>query len=721
MIGIASKTASVSWLALAAALATSPALAQTSIQLRDVDVQTAPPAEETLGSLVSGQTVDRPTLRREARRSSDVAEILRATPGVAAQGGGGFSSLPTLRGLGEDRVAVTVDGAPIDMACPNFMNPPLSYVDPQTLDAVLVMKGVSPVSFGGDNIGGIIAARSADPQFAEPGKTLVTGEASAFYRSNDDAVGGGVNATWADDRWSATYAASAARAGNYKGGAGDGQVRSTEYAKTSHALTVARRTAVGLFTVKGTLDYSPYEGFPNQWMDMTLNRSWSLNGRYQGAFSWGTADVTAYHRDVRHKMNFLDDKGGDADGGMPMNTRVKSSGYIAKAEIALDARQTLRVGNEFHHQAVDDSWPPVAGSAMMGPNTYLNINDGHRNRFGLFAELDSRWSDTLSSVVGLRHDAVSMNTGKAQPYSTGMMSMKDAMAAAAFNAADHKHDDSNWGAAALLRYAPSAGVALELGYARKTQSPNVYELYAWGRGAMSSQMIGWYGDGNGYVGNLALKPEKADTFSAAARFAGGGEEGWRLTVEPFYTRVENFIDARKIADLTNMAGKPNGFVQLQFANVDARFHGVDVSAEAPLWSSPAIGKIRAKAALSALRGENRTTGGDLYRQMPLNGRVTLQHARGPWTNELEVELVADKDHVDTARNERKTSGYQLVNLRTAYQWKTMTLSLAVQNLANRSYDLPLGGVSLGDYGATGALRQAPGRGRSIDLGLTARF
>lgn len=721
MIRIASKTASVSWLALAAALAASPALAQTSIQLRDVDVQTAAPTDEAADGLATGKVVDRQVLRREARRSSDVAEILRASPGVAAQGGGGFSSLPALRGLGEDRIAVTVDGAPIDMACPNFMNPPLSYVDPQTLDAVLVMKGVSPVSFGGDNIGGIIAAQSEAPRFAEPGKRLTTGEASAFYRGADDAIGGGVNATVANERWSATYAASAARADNYKGGAGDGRVRSTEYAKTSHALTVARRTAVGLFTVKGTLDYSPYEGFPNQWMDMTLNRSWSVTGRYQGAFSWGSADVTAYHRDVRHKMNFLDDKGGDDDGGMPMNTRVKSSGYVAKAEIALDARQTLRVGNEFHHQALNDTWPAVAGSAMMGPNTYVNVNDGRRDRFGLFAELDSRWSDTLSSVVGLRHDAVSMNTGKVQPYSTGMMSAKDAMAATAFNAADHKHDDGNWGAAALLRYAPRAGVVLELGYARKSQSPNLYELYAWGRGSMSSRMIGWYGDGNGYVGNLALKPEKADTLSAAARFSGGGEDGWRLAIEPFYTKVQDFIDVRKLADLTDASGKPSGFVQLQFANVDARLHGVDVSAEAPLWSSPALGKLRAKAALSALRGENRTTGGDLYRQMPLNGRVTLQHARGPWSNELEVELVADKDKVDTIRHERKTSGYQLVNLRTAYQWKTLTLSLAVQNLANRSYDLPLGGVSLGDYDATGSLRQVPGRGRSIDVGLRARF
>ncbi|MDR6623874.1 TonB-dependent receptor domain-containing protein [Caulobacter segnis] len=710
-----------SCLALVAALATSPAAAQTTMRLRDVEVETnqAEPNGGTAG--LSTHVVDHLAASRRAVSSSDLTEILRATPGVAAQGAGGFSSLPSIRGIGEDKVIVTIDGAPVDMACPNFMNSPLSYVDPLTLGSVLVVKGVSPVSFGGDNIGGVIAARSADPKFAEAGQRLFAGETSVFYRSNDDAVGGAVQATIASDRWSVGYAGSGAKARNYRGGAGDGHVRSTEYAKTSHALTVGRRTSVGLFTVKGSLDYSPYEGFPNQWMDMTLNRSWALTGRYQGAFAWGALEVTAYHRDVRHKMNFLDDKGGDADGGMPMDTWVKSTGVTAKADIVLDARQTLRVGGEFHHQALDDSWPAVAGSMMMGPNTYLNVNDGRRDRFGVFAELDTRWSDKLSSVIGVRHDAVSMNTGDVQPYSTGMMSMKDAMAAQAFNAADHEHDDGNWGATALLRYAPIDGVTLEAGYARKTQSPNLYQLYAWGRGAMSSQMIGWYGDGNGYVGNLALKSQKADTFSGAVRFAGGGEDGWRLTVEPFYTRVADFIDARKIADLTNMMGKPSGFVQLQFVNVDAEFRGVDVSAQAPLWSSETFGKARLDATFSALHGENRATGAPLYRQMPLNGRIAVRHAKGPWTSAVELELVAEKDRVDPTRNERKTAAYQLLNVRTAYQWKTVTLSLAVENLANQSYDLPLGGVSLGDYGATGALRQTPGRGRSVDVGLTARF
>ena len=35
----------------------------------------------------------------------------------------------------------------------------------------------------------------------------------------------------------------------------------------------------------------------------------------------GNIEVRANYRDTDHEMNFLADKGGMADGGMPMNTR----------------------------------------------------------------------------------------------------------------------------------------------------------------------------------------------------------------------------------------------------------------------------------------------------------------------------------------------------------------------------------------------------------------
>src|SRR3546814_3372489 len=70
------------------------------------------------------------------------------------------------------------------------------------------------------------------------------------------------------DLLSLSYAGSFTQSDNYKGGGRDGTVRSTEYKKTDHALSLAAQTDIGLFELRGGYHFSPYEGFPNQYMDM---------------------------------------------------------------------------------------------------------------------------------------------------------------------------------------------------------------------------------------------------------------------------------------------------------------------------------------------------------------------------------------------------------------------------------------------------------------------
>ena len=687
------------------------AMAQGAQMLPKIDIHSAPLAS---GPAAPAQ-LSRADLSAYQTGSSDTASALRGVAGVATYNGGGFSGLPSIRGLTGKRLSVLVDGAPIDIACPNDMNPPLSYTDPQTVDAISVITGVSPVSMGGDSIGGVIAVETAQPRFAKPGASLLTGEASTFFRSNDDAFGGALSLTAASDSLSLTYNGSYTEAQNYKGGGKRGTVRSTEYAKTDHALSLAAQTGIGIIEVKGGYHHSPYEGFANQYMDMTSNTSWFVNGRWQGIFDWGDLTASGYFRDTRHRMNFLEDKGGTENGGMPMNTDSKSWGGALKAEIPATARDTLRLGGEFHHQRLDDVWPGIPGSHMMGPDDYININGGKRDRLGVYAEWEAAWSPQLTTLFGARTDFVWMNAGRVQPYGHGMMNMADAMAAAEFNAADRSKRDANWGLSALARYALSETATLEAGYAHKTRSPSLYERYSWGRTSMASRMIGWYGDGNGYVGNLNLKPESADTVSAAVTFAGGGEHGWHLRVSPYYTRVNNYIDAVKIADLSATA------VQLQFRNQDAEFYGLDVSGHLPLWNSAGAGSAHLKAVASWVHGQNLNDGGALYHQMPLNATLTLEHRLGGWESAAEVELVTDKTRVDATRLEPETNGYALVNLRTGYGWQNLRLTFEVQNLFDTGYDLPLGGMSLGDLKADGVLRPVPGRGRSFNVGLTAKF
>jgi iron complex outermembrane recepter protein len=78
-------------------------------------------------------------------RRSPIALAVAAAPGYSTSFGGDVSGLPVIDGLGDDRLRVLVNGITITSACPNHMNPALSYIDPASVDSVSVFAGITPV------------------------------------------------------------------------------------------------------------------------------------------------------------------------------------------------------------------------------------------------------------------------------------------------------------------------------------------------------------------------------------------------------------------------------------------------------------------------------------------------------------------------------------------------------------------------------------------------
>ena len=60
--------------------------------------------------------------------SHNSADALDDAPGVSLHGNGELATIPFLHGLGDERTKIVVDGMTIFSACPNHMNPTLSYV-----------------------------------------------------------------------------------------------------------------------------------------------------------------------------------------------------------------------------------------------------------------------------------------------------------------------------------------------------------------------------------------------------------------------------------------------------------------------------------------------------------------------------------------------------------------------------------------------------------------
>jgi iron complex outermembrane receptor protein len=699
---------------------------------------------------VGATTLDRSSLLRKLPATSDTAVLLGDLPGISLYGAGGVSSLPAIHGLADDRLRIKVDGMDLISACGNHMNPPLSYIDPTNVGSVQVFSGSTPVSVGGDSIGGAILVNSAEPEFARPGEgTLLKGQAGTFYRSNGNGMGGNASFTVANEKLSLTYSGSTAKSDNFTAGgdfkpagpafkadgksrdtsttwlAGD-EVGSSMYKATNQSLGMALRHENHLVELKLGVQDIPYQGFPNQRMDMTDNDSEQVNLRYTGQYDWGTLQARVYNEHTRHKMNFLEDKAywyqsasqTIAAPGMPMDTEGRNTGAVLKADVLLSARDTLRVGGEYQRYQLNDWWEP-SGNGGMSPNTFWNIRDGERNRLGVFAEWEARWSPQWLSQFGLRHETVAMDTGVVQGYNANYD--KDAKP---FNASDRSRTDNNLDLTALARYTVDSGTTYEIGYTRKTRSPNLYERYTWSTGGMAMNMINMVGDGNGYVGDLNLKPEVAHTVSATADWHDAGQRNWGFRVTPYYTQVQDFINATRLP----ASAASTGFVFLRYANQDARLYGVDISGYLPLATSSAYGSFTASGMLNYVRGKTTSgTADNLYNMMPLNARVALVQRLGGWTNLLEAHWVDAKTDISHIRNELPTGGYGVLNLRSSYEWKMVRLDIGIENLLNRLYAAPLGGAYVGQGTTMPPMGGAPygiavpGAGRSVNVGVTVKF
>ena len=695
--------------------------------------------------------VDEAEVRTRKAATSDTASLLKFIPGVSLYGSGGVSSLPAIRGLADDRLRIKVDGMDLVSACGNHMNPPLSYIDPTSVERIEVFAGIAPVSAGGDSIGGTILVESAPPEFAAPGAgTLRKGEVGAYYRSNGSAYGGHLAATQATETLSLSYRGSTAQSDNYKAGdefkpAGlssddvtahwlDGdEVGSSMYKTVNHALGFALRNEDHQLELKLGLQDIPYQGWPNQRMDMTRNDSTQINLRHEGQFDWGTLETRIYHENTRHSMQFYKDKKfwyhmTQTVPGMPMETEGKNTGARVQGEIELSARDLLRVGGEYQRYRLDDWWPASGDVGGMQPDDFININDGERDRLVAFAEWEARWNGRWLTQFGARVEHVSMDTGPVQGYNA---MAQYPVEAAAFNASDRSRSDDNLDLTALARYTPDATRSVEFGYARKTRSPNLYERYTWSTGGMAMRMINWFGDGNGYVGNLELEPEVAHTLSASFDWHDAARQQWALKLTPYYTYVEDYIDVRRCASDNMNCGPANltateSFVYLQFVNQSASLYGVDLSGSLELGESDRYGRFSATGVVNYVRGKNETTDDNLYNIMPLNARLALVQQVERWTNSVEVELVDAKSRVSDVRNEVETSGYGLLHLRSSREWKQVRLDMGIENVFDRYYELPLGGVYTGQGNTMSGDGIAwgtpvPGMGRSFYAGLTLRF
>jgi iron complex outermembrane recepter protein len=706
--------------------------------------------EQRLTKPLTSTTVSNEEVASKAAATSDTASLLADIPGVTISTNGGVSGLPTIHGFADDRLRIKVDGMDTISSCPNHMNPALSYIAPSQIGSAQVWTGVTPVSISGDSIGGTIIVDSREPLFAAPGQGVVTkGSVGSFYRSNGDGLGGNFSATVATQHFSASYDGSYAKSDNYFAG-GDfkkfpltstitsvlpqDEVGSTAYEAQNHLATLAYKNNGQLIEFKANYQNIPYELYPNQRMDMLGNEQIGLNLHYSGEFNWGKIDSRTYWQHVDHFMDFGEDKlysYGALKGtngvvypvlGMPMYTETNTVGHSSKVDVNLTSADVLRVGYDVQFYRLDDWWPPAPDCGVgictggMAPLTFWNINDGKRDRYSPFLEWEHKWSPAVATSLGARYERIETDTGPVQGYNTStttpppfiptMYETSSVGTRSDFNTMDRARDFDNVDLSALIRYTPNANIDTDLGLSRTARAPNLYELYSWSRNAMALEMNNFVGDGNGYLGNPFLKSEIANKVSANIDLHSRDRET-AIRFSPYYSYVEDYIDAVQWDRSKNLpAALINQYVVMKYMNEDAVLYGFDLSAKAPIAKTD-YGDFSVAGMISYTNGRDISLDTGLYNIMPFNGKLALIHKLGGWQGAVEFVGVSGKDDVSDQRNEMKTPGYGLLNLRGSYAWDNVHFNFGVENVLDKLYYLPLGGAYTGE-GATMSFNREAG-------------
>jgi len=231
---------------------------------------------------------------------------------------------------------------------------------------------------------------------------------------------------------------------------------------------------------------------------------------------------------------------------------------------------------------------------------------------------------------------------------------------------------------------------------------------------------------------------------------------WSVSLTPYYTHVDDYVFGQV------QSIQSDGFRGMQFVNLPyAYLFGGDANSRYVVIPESEQGSFALTGSVAYVRGVGKDGGRgqpcpyadafpggeffcmidnwplageqapnmvNLYHMMPVHGTLALEHQIvtewGEFNNYIGAELVAPKTVVATTYNEPQTPGYALLNLRTTYHFKQLTLNLGIDNVMNKLYFNPLGGVYIYatnfQYSATN-LPAVPAMGRSVFASFNLEF
>ena len=608
-----------------------------------------------------------------SRLSRTTPEILMGTTGVFVQKTNHGGGSPFVRGLTGNQILLLVDGIRLNNS--TFRYGPNQYfntIDPFSISRMEVLKGEGAVAYGSDALGGTIQVFTQDPTFN-----------SGFH-------------------------------GNIIGRAGTQNIEQTGRGELSYgAENVA---LVANFTKR---NYGDMPGGKNTGIQENSGYGEQM-GNFKAIFKLKNAELTLAHQyfgakdvPVYHKI-LLED--------FSINQFALQQRNLSYAKYSINTQNPI-----FEQINATVSWQNSKErreSQKNGTQNLMEENDQIDTKgfnINIKSTFSNHWKassgiETYQDLVqsdkiirspdsnvqsrGLYPDGSSAGSYAVYSLHTFLINKWQFSGGYRFNIIDLHVKDETLGTSNLQFR--SAVPSLAVSYFSTTNA-HTYIHYNRGFRAPNIDDMGTLGivDFRYEVPAYGLKPEHADNFELGYKHQS---DPISFTAAVFYNKLSNLVTRVRVENQ-----EIDGYPVYVKENVEsASLRGFEVEMEGKINES-----LKYFGNFTYTYGQNISKNEPLRRTPPAFGRIGLEFSKSNFFLRPEFQFAAAQNRLsagdisDNRINPNGTPAWQILNVYSTYSWKSMTLSLTLQNLGNADYRLHGSGIN--------------GVGRSAVLGIKIGF
>ena len=649
---------SASLLALMAAPASAQEGAGTSVSLPGITVFS------TVPQLPSEKTED-PESSARAPSVGDSGEFLRQINGVSAGRMGGHGLDPSIRGLDQNQLSITNDGAFHFGGCPNRMDPPTSHMQLYTYDKVTVKKGYQSVVDGPPAPGGTISFERLNPSFAPGMKVSSNIKIGGGYNSNGKGREAFVDMSMGNDWGYIRGFGSYGAADNYEDG--DGNILPSSFRQFGGGIILGRTfDATSWITLKVENNNVDDAKFPGATMDAPATDDWTYQLKGETSLDWGIikgVKGNIYLTTVDHVMDTFSLRPSTATKMRALMTsdtaggRIEFNGILSPVLTftgGLDYRDIMRDGTAYNHAVT-----PPEDKFFLWPDTSIK-------ELGLFGEGVYSFSDSARLTFGLRYSHVNAVADTADQRPTAAMSQTP-----------NQWYSANYGGVIDATRARTENNFSGLLRLEDNIATNMLVYGSLGRSVRTADTTERYMAKMTWVGNPDIAPEQHHQAELGMAYKGSVFD---LSGSVYYNDVTDYI--QRYTQQRLVMGTLKDFST--YRNIDATLMSLEARAEIRLNEV-----FRVNLAGAYTYGENDSDNTALAQVSPLSGKFEFTYDDGKLMAGVRLNATGEQNRIDdrSSRQDYAASkAWATMDLFGSYTFsENLMLSAGVTNLFDKTY------------------------------------